>query len=71
MFIDSIHFNFDNMFKKPKVVTLAPSSEHDDYPYGSPWVTSRQGRANANEALEREGGLFAKCRQLNAAKFKV
>ena len=25
-------------FKKPKVVTLAPSSEHDGYPYSSQWA---------------------------------
>ena len=38
--IGLICYNFNNMFKKLMAVTLAPSSEHDIYPYGSPWVTA-------------------------------
>ena len=38
MFIDLMSYDFNCMFKKPKVVTLAPSSEHVEYPYNSPWV---------------------------------
>ena len=40
------------MFKKPKVVTLATSSEHVDYPIGSPWVVRGAGR------VSREGNIL-------------
>ena len=38
------------MIKKPKVVTLAPSSEHVDYPYDSPCMGDR----NMKTALSNE-----------------
>ena len=39
MYIGVKYYNFNYMFKKHKVVTIAPSPEHVDYPYDSPWVT--------------------------------
>ena len=37
-FIGLISYNFYYVFKKLKAVTIAPSSDRVDYPFGCPWV---------------------------------
>ena len=49
-FFSLISYRCYYMFKIPKLVTLAPYSEHVDYPYGCPWVEHTEGQPIPSES---------------------
>ena len=58
MFFGLKSYNLNYMFKKLKVVTQAPSSDHVDYPIGSPWVFGASSWLSTIHYLSSKYGTF-------------